>query len=310
MKNEKIKITLLSYSNFKYNQFKKGAVAMDIIEHIFQYEEIINIERNNEIYDLVLNEFLNSSKKRFIFDENITSADKVRRLKNQYIYTSKDIKIFFNILAKYHYNMKEEIIDAMRNLGYLYDPTKNKKLIKKLLNSPVIQDISFNGKNKFTIFSTQYGIIEFELASSYFKNSPSMTNYMKTNSLPNRCHNHTYFMAHIFPELYSITSQCRYYFKGFYYHSYTYNQTESAIIDLCYNSIIDKNQYYNIFEPQNISVILNSNVDKELDIINSKTNPESNIYHLLKIALYKEYLQNIRYQGSLEDAPIIKKLQR
>ena len=117
-------------------------------------------------------------------------------------------------------------------------------------------------------------------------------------------------MAHIFPELYSITSQCRYYFKGFYYHSYTYNQTESAIIDLCYNSIIDKNQYYNIFEPQNISVILNSNVDKELDIINSKTNPESNIYHLLKIALYKEYLQNIRYQGSLEDAPIIKKLQR
>ena len=98
MRKEKIKITLLSYSTFKYNQFKKGAVAMDIIEHIFQYEEIINIERNNEIYDLVLNEFLNSSKKRFIFDENITSADKVRRLKDQYIYTSKDIKIFFNIL--------------------------------------------------------------------------------------------------------------------------------------------------------------------------------------------------------------------
>lgn len=283
---------------------------MNILENILYQEEIMNIKRNNEIYHLVLNEFLNNSQKKFAFPENTNAGDKVRRLKNNYIYTSKNPTYFFSILKKYHYNMKQEIIDAMQELSYLYNPNKNKKVIKKLLHSPVIADIHFNGKDKFTILSTQYGIFQFKLSSSYFKNNSIIADYIKKNFLPNGCHNHTYFMSQNLPQLYSITSQCHYYFKGSYYHSYTYDQEKEKIIDLCYNSIIDKNQYYNIFEPQDISVILNSKVEKELEIINSKTDTELNIYHLLKIALYKEYLQNIRYQGSLEDAPIIKKLQR
>ena len=40
---------------------------MNILENILYQEEIMNIKRNNEIYHLVLNEFLNNSQKNSPF---------------------------------------------------------------------------------------------------------------------------------------------------------------------------------------------------------------------------------------------------
>lgn len=67
---------------------------------------------------------------------------------------------------------------------------------------------------------------------------------------------------------------------------------------------MDKEQYEQIFQPEEVSVILNSQVDKELALTSEKTEQYFARSGLLKIALYKEYLQSIGYEGSLEDAPI------
>lgn len=281
---------------------------MDICYNIFKATQ--NEEHDNVIFDLVLQEFLNSIDEgdKFIFDNSSTSLGKVKSLMNQYIYTSKYNKLFFEILAKNNYAMRHEIKDAMFSLGHLKNPKKNKAVIKKFLCSPIIQDISFNGKNKFTISSEQYGNIVMELASYYFRKDQIMKHYIKNNSLPNRCHDHAYFMSDIFADYYAITSLCKNYFNGTYYHSYTHDTDRNVIIDLCYNSIVDKDQYYNIFQPQDISVILNSKVVEELSLTTLKTEQESNRCNLLKIALYKQYLNSIGYQDTLLKAPSTKSL--
>ena len=281
---------------------------MDICGDILQTGEIKNIELNDEIYDLALQDFLNSvdAGDTFTFNDCPTPGSKVRGLKDQHIYTSKYNKLFFEILAKHNYNMRQEIKDAMFSLGHLENPSKNKDVIKRLLGSPIIQDISFNGKNEFTISSEQYGDLVMELASYYYRKNQRMTDYMKNNPLPNRCHNHAYFMSEVFADFYAITSLCRYYFKDTYHHSYTHDTDRNAIIDLCYNGIVDKEQYYNIFQPQDVSVILNSKVAEELSLTNLKTEQYWDRCNLLKIALYKQYLSSAGYQGNLETAPSTK----
>lgn len=281
---------------------------MDICGDILQNGEIKNDEFNDEIYDLVLQEFLSSVEDTFSFNNDLTPGEKVRGLKDQYIYTSKYAKLFFEILSKHNYNMRQEIKDAMFSLGHLENPSKNKDVIKRLLGSPIIQDISFNGKDKFTISSEKYGDLVMELASYYYRTNQRITDYMKNNPLPNRCHVHAYFMSKVFTDFYAITSLCLYYFRDTYHHSYTYDKDKNVIIDLCYNGIIDKNQYYDIFLPQDISVILNSKVADELLLTSLKTEQYLDRCHLLKIALYKQYLSSIGYHGNLETAPSIKSI--
>ena len=283
---------------------------MNICTEILNSSEIKDEELNIEIFDLVLEEFLKKSKHNFKFEDCDNSMDKVLGIKADYIYTSKYINLFFKILKKYKYNMKQEIQDAMYNLGHLEDPNKNVEVINKLIKSPVIQDISFNGKNEFLITSKQYGDFAFELASLHFKNNTKMMDYMKNNPLPNHCHMHAYFMSELFKDFYSITSLCKFYFKGRYYHSYTFDKDSNSIIDLCYNAVIDKDTYYKIFEPEDVSVILNSKVDEELTLTEEKTKQYFDRCYLLKIALYKQYLNSIGYKGDLQNAPNIQKLKK
>lgn len=265
---------------------------------------------NFTMFDLILKETLEIIDEEFKFSEFTTSENKVRSLKDQYIYTSKYVDEFFNILSKYNYNMKQEIKDAITKLGSLKNPNKNSKIINKLINSPIIQDISFNGKNIFKITSRQYGNIKFQLANDYFRNDTRVKNYINNNELLNKCHKHAYYLSKLYPNYYSITALCPHYFQDFYHHSYTYDKDSNKIIDLCSNSVLDLNQYYKIFEPKNISIILNSEVEKELKITEENTNQYFDLYELLKIALYKQYLNRIGYTGELENAPKTKSLKR
>lgn len=280
---------------------------MGVCDKILQFNQTDNCFKNDDISDLVLRDFMDNVNDVFNFEAHDCSTSKLITLKEDYIYKSDCVKLFFDILKKYNYNMKQEIKDAIFKLGRLDDPNKNSELIKEILCSPIIQDISYNGKNEFIITSEEYGKFSFELASHYFRKNEKMNNYIKNNQLARGCHNHAYFMSTVFPDYYAITALCKYYFEGSYYHSYTYDKDSSLIIDLCYNAIISMNSYYELFEPKDISVILNCDVEKELALTNLKTDQYRDRCHLLKIALYKQYLDSINYHDDLEKAPSIKK---
>lgn len=274
---------------------------MDMCNYILEQHN--NAEKENErILNIVLKEFFDNIELKNNFDiEQLSIINKLEILK--LFYKHEYIDILFKILNKYNYNMTYEIKNAIFYLGNLKEPNKNKIVIKKLLDSPIIQDISFNGESKYTILSDKYGRFEFELAKHYFQRNTKISKYIENNILSNHCHENAFFLSSVLQKYYSITSLCSCWFKGDYYHSYTYNQYDGTIIDLCNNSIIDKNQYYKLFEPSELSIILNSNVWNEYIITKCKTEQPIRRCKLLQIALYKQYLNSIGYQGTLSDAP-------
>ena len=280
---------------------------MDICDILFQQTEIANKQYNNGIANLVLQDFEKQTHLSFEFEDFDTEIEKLLGIKNYYLDIIDKYKtIFFQLLEKYHYNLKFEIMEAINSLGNLKDPNQNQELIQAILNSPVIQDIGFNGTSTFTIWSEQYGKFVFELASYYFRENKQVMYYIKNNPLSNRCHTHTYVMSKIFADFYAITSLCPFYFQGQFYHSYTLDKDRNTIIDLCHNAIMDKRQYDCLFQPQEISVILGKQVEKELEITLQNTNQKQIRAILLKIVLYKQYLQQIGYQGDIAHAPKIR----
>jgi len=279
---------------------------MDICKGIFEKCETALAKKDEQLYSLVLEEFLKLASPSVDFGYLQTAGEKVRYLQSHYVYNSPYCKEFFDILKKHGYYISEEIKDAIFYLGHLERHNNNKDLITKLLNSPVIDDITFNGKNKFTITSEELGEYSFYVASLYFKNNPIMKEYIRTHELPNKCHQHVYFMSNAIGNTAAVTSICPVYFVGKYYHSYTWDQKNNFIIDLCSNAIMEKNDYYRLFEPEELSVILSQNIEDELAYTNLKSSQPLSRHHLLKIALYKQYLQSIGYSGSLEKAPYVR----
>jgi len=247
------------------------------------------INDNEEIAKIVIQETLKQIEKNIIFLEGDYYIQKLSKLKHRYIYSSEYLKDFFEILEKYNYNPKHEIIGAISKLGTLKDPKQNSELINNLINSPYIDDISFNG-NGFEVFSPQYGKTEFTLATCRYKHNKDMINYIKNNPLPARCHNHTLFVRAVFPSYYAVTALCKAPFKGKYYHSFSYDSKNDVIVDLCSNAVMDKDEYGAIFNPDIVSIILNSNISQELKITKRKTSQPQERQALLKIALYKQLL--------------------
>lgn len=258
------------------------------------------LDNNEKIFELILQEYLNIVGDRFKFFCT-SSLDKVVGLKS-YVYSSEDISLFLELLNKYGYNMKMDIIEAIIKLGELENPNRNKKLIKSLICSPVIDDICLK-RSSFDIYS-EYGRFSFEVAKNYFRKNRVMSKYIETTELPNRCHDHTDFMSRVFEDNFSITSLCDYYFGSGYYHSYSFDKSSNTIIDLANNLIMEKSLYDNLFNPREISIISNGNIAEENEIVKRKTKQSILRCKLLRIALYKEYLRSINYSGTLEDAPI------
>lgn len=283
---------------------------MDEIEAILQKYEFDVCDYNNAQYSKILDEILEVIEEPVTFSGCNTSGEKVRSLKSQYIYTSKYVSLFFEILRKYRYNFNFEIQDAMFELSYLDDPNRNKDVISKYLNSPVIQDICFDGKSVFKITSEKLGEFSFMLATSYYSHVTQVMNYIRSEKLPNHCHDHAYFLAGVSEckKAFAVTSLCGSYFNGTYYHSYMLDKEEGKVTDLCMKAVLDKDVYYRLYRPRELSVISNYDVLFEDIVTRRHTNQPDDRCHLLRIALYKQYLESIGYEGPIAEGPSLKKI--
>ena len=283
-------------------------INVDVCGLIFKENELDNRKINDMFAALSIREFLKKYGNEL--DDRIPyeiGMDKLLKLKNDIIYrTDKLTKPFFDILEKYDYNMRQELVFAINCLGLLAEPENNSELIEFLLHSPVIQDISFDGDRKFSICSERFGDFSFELAYRYFENNELLRTYIKYSELPQNCHAHTQFVADVFPEMYSVSSLCQDYFRGNYYHSYTYDKEKDVVIDLSSNAVMDRQQYYSIFKPNEICSILNGDLEYEIFIAEERSAQPEERMGLAKLFLYKQYLAQIGYEGDYVDAPYVK----
>lgn len=281
---------------------------MDKCFKIFKEKGLESDKKEEKMYKTVYKEFCKTSSQKYSFDAFFSYRTAVAMLENC-LYESQrkeEINILFNILKKYNYHMQWEIVYAIKELAFLEYPNNNAEEIKFYLNSPAIDDISFNGIDTFEIFSEECGKFAFKLADKYLNNS-DIEDYIKENRYEPMCHEHAYNMAQWYPNYYAMTFLGKNRFSYDFYHSVTYDSDENVVIDLRYNSVMDKESSDNLYHPTYVSKILNSEIDNELNIVNEKVKLKKVNVHLMRIALYKEYLNSIGYTGSLEKGPSLKK---
>ncbi|MCH5166574.1 MAG: hypothetical protein J1F35_01655 [Erysipelotrichales bacterium] len=279
-------------------------LLFDIGDELLKKYEYSSKRLEAQIAGNVISEFLSVTNLPIELKED-SGIQRFIELKKKHIYNTEYTKMFFEILNKYNYFLPTEVLEAIFNLAYLKDPNKNENVIKTYLGSPDILDITFNGKDKFTILSETLGSIEFELINSYFKNNPDMLSYIKNKKINSGCHAHVWFMGNdeTYKDFYAITSLCCRLFTGLYYHSYTYDAIENRIIDISNKAVFDKETFEKLFEPKIISKVLNSDLQEALYLAEDKCYQFYRRHEILKIALFRQYLDSIGFHGSFEEAP-------
>lgn len=205
-------------------------------------------------------------------------------IKRYFIYESEYVDLWFNILKNHNYNMKSEMRDVIHQLTYLRFPNFNKRLIKKLLHSPVVDDISYR-EGLFTIESSEYGRIEVMLAKDIFQDVKPVMKYIKRYELPTRCHDHAYFLSVGFPDFYSIISLCNHQFNHPFYHSYSYYSEVNTVFDLTLKCGIVKPTFDLLMEPKEIMMIPNNAIPDMLKQVIETTDQPEKRCELLKIVL-------------------------
>lgn len=152
------------------------------------YESIEGVEerKENQKAHLVLQEFSGKTGIDIEYNESITSAMAELELLKQNISDFPEyIPIFYEILKKYGYSSKADIKECILYLGGLENPSKNREIINILLSSPLIEDISYDGKGQFTIYNENYGNISFQQANTFFNDNKDVIQYLKKTSLRN-----------------------------------------------------------------------------------------------------------------------------
>lgn len=263
-----------------WNQFEKT-------ETVTQYEE-------EKLFDKV---FTECSKKNIINKgkKNMTKKQICLKYLDYYHMTKNidNLKIIFDILDNYNFNLESEIYYAINTLAYLKNVKHNKKMIQRLLSSPIIDDISFND-GIFNVSSQKCGDYSFGVASYFLKDNKDINNYITTNKkeLEMCCHDNTEFLTKQYPNLYAVITKSLSFFANYrYYHSYAYDDTNDIVIDLCLNAIMNREDYERLQHPIIVSQIQNKDIDTEFANIEKSFYNLSEINtRLLIIALHKEYI--------------------
>ena len=278
---------------------------MDKCVAIFKENELKNIKLEEKTSKKILHETLQVIDRKIKFDRGMSYIEKLTELEHQ-LYHSTYIDDFYSILERYDYNTLWDIKEAISRLTNLKRKESNKELIQELLCSKVIDDINMSSKDTFQIYSEKYGQFNCYMASSYLEDE-EILRYMMNNTINNNCHNVTYYLLRNFEDLSAITSHVEDHFHRPMYHSYAYDEKEDIVIDLCYNLAMDKHDYDRLNGTQVISKVIDSEVLYELAIVDEKTKIPKTWCKLLRIALYKEYLNSINYFGDMVNGPTSKK---
>lgn len=166
-------------------------------EDLIKYYHQGVIKQNDDIALKVIEDFetlIGETIGFFTNDKNFNGTEnlcKMISLKYGSVASSPYVADFYSVLLMHHYALKHDIIGAVQKLGNLKDPNQNKGTISVLKTSPVIDDISFNGRDKFSIYSKTFGEYSFYLAREYFKYNEEIVKYMNENRLLNNCHENT-----------------------------------------------------------------------------------------------------------------------
>lgn len=186
---------------------------------------------------------------------------------------------FYRILEEKGYDMKFEIMDAIRSLACLKNVSAIHPCIFEAKQSPYIDDIEITSKG-ITVKSERFGDFSFNRTQDYFKDNVEIMKLFLSGDLTHRCHQFSLELASELPEDKIITSLLPIYFTGTYYHSYLIDPEEN-IIDGVNHTIMKKKEFDELFRPEEIVRYSYEEMYKEyIKGLNDGSISESDKFHI------------------------------
>lgn len=274
-------------------------------QEIYDCVEKKSIAYYDQQSERIIRAFLKMFPYQIIFEEDTIGIPGLQfdDLKNGLLYYPDYIKSFYEIATRFGYHEIGMIKDSIELLGILKNPNRNKDTIHRLLQLPVIDDISFDSKDTFSIFSERLGDFQFTLITEALKDNQELMEYLEKVPFANRCYSHTSILAGIFEDNYSEVSLCRDIFGSNFHHAYSVTPDRKTVIDLTFNGIFTMEDFKRLEEPHPFysEQLEKLSYDIWYATENSGLSPDTE--WLLQAALYRKYLDEIGYQGPMCEAP-------
>ena len=213
------------------------------------------------------------------------------------------IKSFYEIATRFGYNEIGMIKDSIELLGLLKNPNQNKDTIHRLLQLPVIDDISFDSKDTFSIFSEKLGDFRFTLVTEALKDNQELMEYLEEAPFAHLCYLHTAILSQYFKDNFSEVSLCRDTFGNHYYHAYSISPDRKTVFDLTYNGIFSLEDYERLENPSPIYSEQHERLILDIGYALDNSGLDPDTEWLLQAALYRTYLDKIDYHGPMREAP-------
>lgn len=173
------------------------------------------------------------------------------------------------------------------NIDLLYDVLKSANIIENM----IVYD---NGI--YEIISKDLGKIQFIKAEGSFKNDKETLDYINKlgKNIQDGCHEISFYLIQKYEIFKAVTSICKKGIDNSYYHSFILDD-KNNVIDFTANLIMPKEQYYLLQEVNELNCINYKEYleekEKSIQFDESKT-----LYHLLRNAVYKQYLEENKKQ--------------
>jgi len=221
-------------------------LAQDLIKNTscsYQMKtKLSEIKKPVEIFDVALN----SS------NETCSINGKICKDRDIIYSKMKDYRVFFNNEIKFAIKSitRNRFISSSEIESFIDKPTGGWLSIKNIEYNPTDHSYTIYGQTEDEVYT-------FYRADDYFSDNLSLCWYISKNAGYNICHEYTETLQKYLPEGISITSKCpRLTTDGYYTHSYT--ELGDKIVDLSSRLVMDKDMYYKLMQPEELSRIKNS----------------------------------------------------
>ncbi len=197
--------------------------------------------------------------------------------------------LFYEILEQKGFQLKDEILLAMRIIGNEANTTLDSNIKDYLLLSPYINEIRTQ-EGKFYIQSNIFGDFSFDTTYHYLQNNPHLKDLFDFFLVKQHCYQASWELIKYLKDASLVTFLLPSYFEGNYYHAVV-KDDKDLYIDLAYGCVYDEEVRKKLLAGEIVSEIKKEKIQESLEIAKAQESLESKKEDLpptLVLALYDQ----------------------
>lgn len=169
----------------------------------------------------------------------------------------KYIFLFYQLLEKYHYNMREDYVSLVRLVGQNTSYCLPDNVRNFIMKAPYVDRIK-DDLGYITIYSEKLGKITFYSTHKYFEDHRFVSSILRNNQVVRECHNISWKLMDFMPGSTLVTSLMPSTFSGTSYHT-VIRDKKNLIVDAANSCVYAEENFHSLYQDQ---IICETKVEK------------------------------------------------